>query len=112
MAHFALVNENIVRDVVTIANAAIDDLPFPESESVGQAFIATLPELAAQAGVWWECSYNNNFRGIYPGMGFGFDGVDFIPPSEPTPDPTPEGRGDLEVPKDVDNTVTLDTVEP
>ena len=32
-----------------------------------------------------------------------------ISPTEP--EPTPEGRGDLEVPKTVDNTVTLDTVE-
>ena len=83
MGHFALVDDGIVRNVVVIANAAIDNLPVPESEPVGQAFIATLPDLAAQAGVWWECSYNNNFRGIYPGLGFGFDGVDFIPPAQP-----------------------------
>ena len=108
MAHYALVDEGIVRNVITVANAAIDDLPFPESEPVGQAFIATLPDLAAQEGVWWECSYNANFRGCYPGMGFGFDGVNFIPPSEPEPAPT--DRGSLDVPSDVDNTVTLDTV--
>jgi hypothetical protein len=90
MAHYALVNNGYVDNVITIANAAIDDLPFPESEPVGVAFIATLPDLAAQAGTWWECSYNNNFRGIYPGMGFGFNGVDFIPPSEPIPEPTPD----------------------
>ena len=108
MAHYALVDEGIVRNVITVANAAIDDLPFPESEPVGQAFIATLPDLAAQEGVWWECSYNANFRGCYPGVGFGFDGVNFIPPSEPEPAPT--DRGALDVPSDVDNTVTLDTV--
>ena len=90
MAHYALVNNGIVSNVITIANAAIDDLPFPESEPVGVAFIATLPDLAAQTGVWWECSYNNNFRGIYPGMGFGFNGVDFIPPAQPEPEPTPD----------------------
>ena len=86
MAHFALVNENIVRDVVTIANAAIDNLPFPESEPVGQAFIATLPDLAAQAGEWWQCSYNANFRGVYPGMGFAFDGTDFVAPVAAEPE--------------------------
>ena len=90
MAHYALVDDGIVRNVVTIANAAIDNLPFPESEPVGVAFIATLPDLAVQVGVWWECSYNNNFRGIYPGAGFTFDGVDFIPPVEPEPEPTPD----------------------
>jgi hypothetical protein len=110
MAHYALVESNIVVNVIAVDNNAIDNLPFPESEPVGVAFIATLPDLAVQVGTWWECSYNNNFRGVYPGMGFGFDGVNFIPPAVPTPEPTPEGRGDLEVPKNVDNTVTLDTV--
>jgi len=88
MAHYALVDDGIVRNVIAVANAAIDDLPFPESEPVGVAFIATLPDLAAQVGVWWECSYNNNFRGIYPGMGYTFDGVNFIAPTEPEPEPT------------------------
>ena len=83
MAHFALVDDGIVRNVITVANAVMDDLPFPESEPLGQAFIATLPDLAAQVGVWWECSYNNNFRGIFPGLGFGFDGVDFFAPAAP-----------------------------
>ena len=83
MGHFALVDDNIVRNVITIDNSNLDYLPFPESEPVGQAFIATLPDLAVQVGTWWECSYNNNFRGCYPGLGYGFDGVDFIPPSEP-----------------------------
>lgn len=81
MAHYALVDDGIVRNVIAVANAAIDDLPFPESEPVGQAFIATLPDLAAQVGVWWQCSYNANFRGVYPGLGFTFDGTDFIPPA-------------------------------
>jgi hypothetical protein len=49
-----------------------------------------LPDLAAQAGVWWECSYNNNFRGCYPGLGYGFNGLDFIPPADPEPEPTPD----------------------
>ena len=81
MGHFALVNDGIVRNVVVIANAVMDDLPFPESEPLGQAFIATLPDLAAQAGDWLQCSYNGNFRGVYPGMGFTFDGTEFIPPA-------------------------------
>lgn len=80
MGHFALVDGGIVRNVVVIANAVMDDLPFPESDPVGVAFIATLPDLAAQVGVWWQCSYNANFRGVYPGMGFTFDGTDFIAP--------------------------------
>lgn len=85
MGHYALVDDGIVTNIITVSNETIDNLPFPESEPVGVAFIATLPDLAAQAGTWWECSYNNNFRGVYPGLGFGFDGVDFIPPGEPAP---------------------------
>ena len=81
MAHYALVDEGIVRNVITVANAAIDDLPFPESEPVGVAFIATLPDLAAQAGDWMQCSYNGNFRGVYPGLGYSFDGTDFVAPA-------------------------------
>jgi hypothetical protein len=81
MGHFALVDDGIVRNVVVIANAVMDDLPFPESEPLGQAFIATLPDLAVQAGTWWQCSYNANFRGCYPGMGFGFVGSVFVPPA-------------------------------
>jgi len=90
MGHFALVDENIVRNVITIDNTDLDDLPFPESEPVGQAFIATLPDLAVQVGTWWECSYNNNFRGVYPGLGYGFDGVNFIAPIEPEPELIPD----------------------
>ena len=82
MAHFALVDDTIVRNVIVVANAAIDDLPFPESEPVGQAFISTLPDLAAQSGTWMQCSYNANFRGCYPGLGYTFDGDNFIPPAE------------------------------
>lgn len=89
MAHFALVDETIVRNVIVVANAAIDDLPFPESEPVGQAFIATLPDLAAQTGEWMQCSYNANFRGCYPGMGYTFDGDNFILPAAPIEEGVP-----------------------
>jgi hypothetical protein len=81
MAHFALVDDGVVRNVVVIANAVMDDLPFPESEPIGVAFIATCPDLAAQSGDWMQCSYNANFRGVYPGMGFTFDGTDFVAPA-------------------------------
>ena len=85
MGHFALVNNGYVDYVITIDNSNLDNLPFPASEPVGQEYIATLPDLAAQVGTWWQCSYNNNFRGCYPGAGYGFDGVNFIVPSEPEP---------------------------
>lgn len=69
MAHFAQVDNGIVQQVIVIANADCDDLPFPESEPVGQAFIATL----GLTGEWLQTSYNGNFRGTYAGVEFLFN---------------------------------------
>jgi hypothetical protein len=69
MAHFANVRDGLVIDVIVIANSDIDDLPFPESEPIGQAFIASL----GVAGEWLQTSYNGNFRNIYAGIGDTFD---------------------------------------
>ena len=69
MAHFALVNKNVVQEVIVISNTDCDDLPFPESEPVGQAYIASL----GLEGEWLQCSYNANFRGMYPGPTAVFD---------------------------------------
>ena len=81
MGHFALVVDGVVRNIAVISNAVMDDLPFPDSEPIGQAFISTLPELAGQPGNYWQCSYNANFRGCYPGVGYTFDGTVFAPPA-------------------------------
>jgi len=69
MAHFAQVTNNEVMEVIVIANDDIDNLPFPDSEPVGQAFIASL----GIAGEWLQTSYNGNFRGCYAGIGYTFD---------------------------------------
>jgi hypothetical protein len=69
MAHFALVNDSVVDQVIVIANENCDDLPFPESEPVGQAFIASL----GLSGEWLQTSYNANFRGVYAGVGYTYD---------------------------------------
>ena len=100
MAHFALVLDGLVTNVITMTNETIDNLPFPESEPVGVAFIATLPDLSDQPGTWWQGSYSNAFRGMYPGVGFTFDGVDFTSPNAPVdpadvasaPEPSMEGK--------------------
>jgi hypothetical protein len=79
MAHFARVDEyNIVRQVIVVANAAMDDKPFPDSEPIGQAMLAE----SDFTGTWLQCSYNGNFRGCYPGIGYTYDpALDvFIPP--------------------------------
>lgn len=70
MAYFAqLDNKNIVIDVIAINNTEIDNLPFPESEPKGQAFIASL----GLSGLWLQTSFNNNFRGRFAGIGFLFE---------------------------------------
>jgi hypothetical protein len=69
MAHFAEVKNNEVSQVIVISNDDCENLPFPESEPVGQAFIASL----GIGGTWLQCSYNASFRGCYPGSGWQFD---------------------------------------
>jgi hypothetical protein len=70
MAHFAQVDDtNIVREVIVVDNKDCGDLPFPESEPVGQAFIASI----GLDGEWLETSYNANFRGKYAGVGYTYD---------------------------------------
>ena len=80
MANFALIKNNFVTDVIVIANADCDDLPFPASEPVGQAYIASL----GLEGEWLQTSYNSNFRGTYAGINYTWNGTDFVPP--PTSD--------------------------
>lgn len=69
MANFAEIENNIVQRVIVIANSDINDLPFPESEPVGQAFIASL----GIAGTWLQTSYNGNFRGNYAGIDYTYN---------------------------------------
>lgn len=85
MAHFAQVNnENIVTQVIVVANSDCGDLEFPASEAVGQAFIASL----GLTGTWKQTSYNDNFRGKYAGIGDTYDAEldEFVAPPLPTPE--------------------------
>jgi hypothetical protein len=70
MAHFAQINaQKMVTEVLVIGNQQVDDLPFPDSEPVGQAFIAS----CNITGEWLQTSYNGNFRGRYAGIGDYYD---------------------------------------
>ena len=83
MGHFARVDDSsIVREVIVVANAAMDDLPFPESEPVGQAMLVE----SGFTGTYLQCSYNGNFRGCYPGSGYAYDPTTdvFVPPAAPS----------------------------
>ena len=79
MAHFAQVDEyQIVRNVIVVDNDDCGDLDFPDSEPIGQAFIASI----GIDGDWLQTSYNNNFRGQYAGQGMTYDPVldEFVSP--------------------------------
>lgn len=70
MAHFAKIKiGGEVEQVIVIANDDCGGGEFPESQPIGQAFIASL----GLDGVWEQTSYNANFRGCYAGVGFTFD---------------------------------------
>ena len=77
MAHFARVENGYVIEVIVVNNETLGDLEFPESEPVGQEFIASI----GINGDWVQTSYNNNFRSLYAGIGYAWDGTNFIPPT-------------------------------
>jgi hypothetical protein len=84
MAHFAkLDDQNIVIDVNVVNNETINNLPFPESEPVGVAF---LTEWSGGYTNWKQTSYNSNFRKNYAGIGYTYDPIsdEFVPPVEIT----------------------------
>jgi hypothetical protein len=79
MAHFALVNDgNIVQTVIVVSNDDCGGGDFPQSEPVGQAFLASI----GIAGQWLQTSYHANFRGKYAGIGDLWDGTNFVSPEE------------------------------
>lgn len=83
VAHFAKINDQkLVEQVIVIANDDCGGGDFPDSEPIGQAFIASL----GLEGEWLQTSYSGSFRGCYAGLGYSFDVAldEFIPPA-PTP---------------------------
>jgi hypothetical protein len=78
MAHFAQMVGGSVHAVIVVSDSDCDDLPFPESEPVGQAYIASL----GLEGEWLQTSYSGSFRGRYAGIGFLFENNEFVAPPE------------------------------
>jgi len=67
MAHFAwLDDDNKVYQVSVVSNADIQDLPFPESEAVGVAYLTSVHGSGKK---WKQTSYNANFRNKFAGIG-------------------------------------------
>jgi hypothetical protein len=84
MAHFARIEDGIVREVIVVGNDDCGGGDFPESEPIGQAFIASI----GLEGEWRQTSYNSNFRSTYAGIGMRFnpEADEFIAP-EPEAEP-------------------------
>jgi len=78
MAHFAQLNEeNLVTQVIVVANQDTADQDGVENEAVGIAFCTNL-----LGGKWVQTSYNANIRKNYAGVGYKYDATldAFIPP--------------------------------
>lgn len=86
MAHFAKVKNGIVQQVIVVSNADCAGGSLPESQLAGEAFIASL----GLDGEWIQTSYHNNFRGTYAGIGYTWNGTDFVPPVALRPPPPPD----------------------
>ena len=71
MAHFAKIDENnIVTQVIVVANEDTTDTNGVEVEEIGVAFCKKL--LGAETN-WKQTSYNNNFRVRYAGTGYSYN---------------------------------------
>ena len=109
MAHFARIDENnVVTQVVVVANKDTADADGVEKEHIGAAFLEKL-----FGGVWKQTSYNGNIRKNYAGIGYTYDANinAFVPPKPyaswvlndaaqwEAPVPMPEDAGTGEPPK-------------
>ena len=81
MAHFARIENGVVAVVNVVADTDCGGGDFPESEPVGQAFLASL----GLGDNWKQTSYNGNFRGLYAGIGYTYDAEldEFVAPVIP-----------------------------
>ncbi len=81
MAHFAKIENDTVTSVIVVSNDDCGGGDFPESEPIGQAFIASL----GLDGLWLQTSYHGNFRGCYASAGWTFDAQldEFVAPPPP-----------------------------
>ena len=87
MAHYARVRGGIVVDVHVLVNSVITTDQGVEVESLGQAFLAEI--WGGDAAEYVQCSYNATMRGVYPGVGYTWDGILFAPPHVPELEVTP-----------------------
>jgi hypothetical protein len=82
MAHFAKIDENnVVTQVVVVANKDTADADGVEKEHIGAAFLESV-----LGGTWKQTSYNGNIRKNYAGIGYTYDAdIDAFVPPKPYP---------------------------
>jgi len=68
MAHFAKIENGVVRQVIVVNNEVLLDENNVEQESIGAKFCAD-----TFGGEWVQTSYNANFRGKFAGVGMTYD---------------------------------------
>ena len=76
MAHFAKIEDGVVRQVIVVSNDVLKDSNGIEQESIGAQFCQD-----TFGGTWVQTSYNANFKGKYAGVGDLWDGTNFTTPT-------------------------------
>jgi hypothetical protein len=81
MAHFAKIENGVVRQVIVVNNSDCAGGEYPLSEPIGQDFIA---EIGIE-GEWLQTSPDGEYRAVYAGIGYTYDGDldEFIAPTSP-----------------------------
>ena len=70
MAHFALIKDTIVQQVIVVGNADLTNSEGNEQEALGVAFCHSL---FGTDGTWIQTSYNGNIRKNFAGIGDTYD---------------------------------------
>jgi hypothetical protein len=74
MAHFAKIEDNKVTQVIVVSDEDCGGGVFPESDLIGNGFINSI----GLEGEWKQTSYNDNFRGIFAGIGMSYERIEDI----------------------------------
>ena len=85
MAHFAKIEDGIVREVIVVNNEILLDENGVEQEAIGLAFCADL-----FGGKWVQTSYNAKFNVKFAGLNDTWNGTKFISPEVVVDETTPE----------------------
>ena len=88
MADFAKIVNSIVTQVIVLSNDNFNGVEFPESETIGQTYLAEI----GLNGEWLQTSETGEYRAVYAGIGYTYDAaldIFVAPPAPPEPEPIP-----------------------